>query len=396
MAYDRLPGGSPSSLREANRGRILDTIKQLGAMTQVELSDATGLSPATVSIIVNELASAGMLTTAQITRSGRRATQVALSRGLGLVAGVHFSSRSLRLVLCDPVGTAVAAQRMPLAGDHRADTGLDQAAELLSDLLAEVGAARDELQGVGVAICAPYDPQTDMLSVPGLLRGWDEVRIAESLARRLGAPVVADNDANLAMLAESRFGIAKGAASAVFVSISHGIGAGIMAHGQILRGHSGLAGEIGHVRVAENGQLCRCGNRGCLETAVNATAIAAALRHTVGSVTLRDVIGMAKQGDIGATRVIADAAQHIGFAIAALSNVVSPEITVIGGELAAAGGILVVPLEAAIERHSLHNPLNPPRVHVSQLGTDAAALGAAAYAIDSVFQAAAASSQATA
>lgn len=388
MAVQRVPSGSPSSLREANRARILDTIKQLGAMTQVELADATGLSPATVSIIVNELAVAGLLTTAQVTRSGRRATQVAMSRGLGLVAGVHFSSRALRLVLCDPLGAVVAVKRMPLPSDHRADTTLDQAAELLHDMLADVETDRAGLQGVGVGICAPYDPATDMLSVPGLLRGWDEVRIAESLSRRLGSPVVADNDANLAMLAESRFGIAKSMSSAVFVIVSHGIGAGIMAHGQILRGHAGLAGEIGHIRVVENGQLCRCGNRGCLEMVVNATAIAGALRNTVGSVTLRDIIAMARQGDIGATRVIADAAQHIGFAIAALSNIVSPEITVIGGELAAAGGILTVPLEAALERHSLHNPLNPPRVHISELGTDAAALGAAAYAIDSVFQAA--------
>lgn len=395
MAAHRVPPGSPSSLREANRARILDTIKQLGAMTQVELADATGLSPATVSIIVNELAAGGMLTTAQITRSGRRATQVTMSRGLGLVAGVHFSTRLLRLVLCDPVGTVVAAKRMPLPTDHRSDTSMDQAAELLQDMLTDVGATRDELQGVGVGICAPYDPQTDMLSVPGLLRGWDEVRIAESMSRRMGTPVVADNDANLAMLAESRFGIARGVSSAVFVAISHGIGAGIMTHGQILRGHAGLAGEIGHVRVVENGQLCRCGNRGCLEMVVNAAAIAAALRGAIGSVTLRDVIAMARQGDIGATRVIADAAQHIGFAIAALSNIVSPEVTVIGGELAAAGGILTVPLEAAIERHSLHNPLSPPRVHISELGTDASARGAAAYAIDSVFQAGVAS-QATA
>lgn len=395
MAAHRVPPGSPSSLREANRARILDTIKQLGAMTQVELADATGLSPATVSIIVNELAAGGMLTTAQITRSGRRATQVTMSRGLGLVAGVHFSTRLLRLVLCDPVGTVVAAQRMPLPTDHRSDTSMDQAAELLQDMLTDVGATRDELQGVGVGICAPYDPQTDMLSVPGLLRGWDEVRIAESMSRRMGTPVVADNDANLAMLAESRFGIARGVSSAVFVAISHGIGAGIMTHGQILRGHAGLAGEIGHIRVVENGQLCRCGNRGCLEMVVNAAAIAAALRGAIGSVTLRDVIAMARQGDIGATRVIADAAQHIGFAIAALSNIVSPEVTVIGGELAAAGGILTVPLEAAIERHSLHNPLSPPRVHISELGTDASARGAAAYAIDSVFQAGVAS-QATA
>lgn len=391
MAVSRVPPGSPSSLREANRSRVLDTIKQFGAITQVEVADATGLSPATVSIIVNELVSAGVLTTTQVTRSGRRATRVALSSGLGLVAGLHFSTRSLRVVLCDPEGTVVADQRMPLGSDHRADTSLDQAAELLADLLSDLGAARDELQGVGLAICAPYDPATDMLSVPGLLRGWDEVRVAESMGRRVGKPVVVDNDANLAMLAEARFGVARGATSAVFVSIGHGIGAGILSNGQILRGHAGLAGEIGHIQVADNGQLCKCGNRGCLEVMVNSSAITAALRGVVGPIALRDVILMARQGDIGATRVIADAGRHIGFAIAALCNVVSPEITVVGGELAAAGGILTVPVEAALERHSLHNPLTPLHVEVSALGTDAAVLGAAAFAVDTVIQPAAAS-----
>jgi len=386
MAVSRVPPGSPGSLREANRVRIVDAIKQFGAMTQVEVADRTGLSPATVSIIVNELVATGVFTTEQVTRSGRRATQVTLSRQLGVVAGVHFSSRALRLVLCDAVGTVITQQRMPLAADHRSDTGLDRAAELILDMLDSLGTTRDELHGVGLGICAPYDASTDTLSVPGLMRGWDEVRIAESLSRRLDQPVLVDNDANLAMLAESRFGAARGKSSAVFVHIGHGIGAGILSQGAILRGHAGLAGEIGHIQVVPNGALCRCGNRGCLEMVVNSTAIAANLRQTVGPIALRDVILMARQGDLGATRVIADAAEQIGFALAALTNVLDPETIVVGGELALAGGILTLPLEASLSRHSLHSALTPPRVQLSEFGTEAAVLGAATYAIDSLLQ----------
>jgi predicted NBD/HSP70 family sugar kinase len=223
-----------------------------------------------------------------------------------------------------------------------------------------------------------------MLSVPGLLRGWDEVRIAESMSRRLGKQVVVDNGANLAMLGESRHGIAKAVQSAVFVSIGHGIGAGIMANGEILRGHDGTAGEIGHVRVMENGELCHCGNRGCLEVMVNSTTIVNSLRNTVGNVTLRDVIAMARQGDIGCSRVISDAAHYVGNALSALCNLINPELIVIGGELADAGAALLAPLEAAIERNSLHNPLNPPRVELSILGEDAAVYGAVAFAFDSI------------
>jgi len=383
MSTSRLTPGSQSSLREANRARILDTIRQLGAMTQVELAEITGLSPATVSIIVSELASAGIVMTSQVTRSGRRATQVAISPRLGLVAGIHFSSRSLRLVLSDPAGTVVAEQRMPLPQDHRSDIGLDRAAQLVADMLESSGTPRDHLRAAGLGICAPYDPKTDLLPVPGLMRGWDEVRIAESMSRRLGVPVAVDNDANLAMLAEARYGVARGAASGVFVSLGHGIGAGVMANGAILRGHAGLAGEIGHIQVVENGAVCRCGNRGCLEVVVNSATLAASVRNVLGAVALRDIIAMARHGDIGCTRVIADAAQYIGLALSALCNVLNPEVIVVGGELAGAGGILTAPLEAAIERHALHNPLAPPRVELSELGNDASVLGAAALAIDS-------------
>ena len=137
--------GSQTSLREANRARIVDAVKRHGGLTQVELAGATGLSPATVSNIVKELSASGVLHTSPSTRSGRRAQHVTLARALGLVAGLHFSTRHLRVAVADVAHTVVAEHHLPLAKDHRADNELDRAARLISDMLDNVEATMSEI-----------------------------------------------------------------------------------------------------------------------------------------------------------------------------------------------------------------------------------------------------------
>ncbi len=129
-------------MREANRARIVDSLKRHGHLTQVELAGSTGLSPATVSNIVKELSASGVLNTSTTSRSGRRAVEVTLARRLGLVAGLHFSSRHLRIAISDVGRTVVAENHVPLALEHRHDRELDRASLLLGDMVESVNAAR--------------------------------------------------------------------------------------------------------------------------------------------------------------------------------------------------------------------------------------------------------------
>ena len=147
--------GSQSSLRESNRARIVDAIKQFGGLTQVELAGATGLSAATVSNIVKELATLGIVHTSPSTRSGRRAQHVSLARSPGLVGAVQFDIRHMRVALADSSGSIVAEHQLPLGNEHRADAGLDRAALLISDMLENVDAESTELECVALAIPAP-------------------------------------------------------------------------------------------------------------------------------------------------------------------------------------------------------------------------------------------------
>ena len=380
----RATPGSQTSLREANRARIVEAVKHHGGLTQVELAGITGLSPATVSNIVKELSASGVLHTSPTSRSGRRAQNVTLAHAVGLIAGIHISARHMRVALSDVTNVVVAEHHMPLAKDHRADNELDRAARLIADMLESVEATHDEILGIGIALPAPIRSDTGRIARTGLLRGWDGLAIGELMARRTTRPVFVDNDANLGALAELHSGAARGKSSALYVDVSHGIGAGLILNGRVYRGHSRGAGELGHMTINENGPLCRCGNRGCLEAIAGGPAILDELRDHLGSLKLGDVVLQAMAGDARCIRAIADAGKHIGIATANLCNLLDPERVVVGGELARAGELLLGPMRHAVERSIIVNEDLMPDIVQGQLGPRAATLGAVAYAVDCV------------
>jgi len=384
VGNDRVTPGSQTSLREANRARIVSAVQQRGSLTQVELAGVTGLSPATVSNIVKELTSVGVLHTAPTSRSGRRAQQVTLARNLGLVAGMHFGTRSLRVALSDVAHRIVAEQRMPLPPDHRADQGLERAALLLTEMVDSVDATLSEVLAVGVGVPAPVDVRTGQLSSLGMLRGWDGAAVPEMLGDRLGLPVYIDNDANLGALAEVRLGAARGKQHVVYVRASHGVGGGLVLGGEVFHGRVGAAGEIGHTTIDDQGPVCRCGNRGCLEMYVGAPVLLDMLRPSHGNLTLRDVIAQAEAGDAGCRRVIADAGHHLGVAAAGVCNLFDPELLVVGGELADAGEMLLEPLRAALSQRTIPSTAGPVPVVGAELGAAAEVRGALAVALDTV------------
>ncbi|NUU18438.1 ROK family transcriptional regulator [Cellulomonas humilata] len=375
--------GSQSSLRDANRNLVVETVKRYGGLTQVELSEATGLSQATVSTIVRELLAAGVVDTATTTRSGRRAQMVTLARRVGLAAGVQIGHRHLRLVLGDFSHQVIAEQTLPLPADHRVDTSLDRVALLVVDLVERVGASLDDVVGLGVGLPAPVDASTGMVSVRGIMPGWDTVHIGQVLSKRLGRPVYVDNDANLGAIAESTLGAARQYSDSVFVRASYGTGAGIVINGQVHRGVAGTAGEIGHVQVAFPGELCRCGNRGCLDTVVGASALIDRLRVSSGPLALRDVVQRAIDGDERCGKVVAEAGAMIGMVVAGLGVAVNPQLVVVGGELAETGELLLRPLREAVRRNVLLNQIAPLEVVAASLGSRAEVIGALVLALQS-------------
>lgn len=373
--------GSQSSLREANRALVVDTVRRFGGLTQVELATATGLSAATVSTIVKELLAADVVQTRATVRSGRRAVMVTINRRVGLAVGVHVGLRSLEIVLADAAHEVLARQTLPLPFEHRADTTLDRLCLLVIELLQRVGADVDSLVGIGVGVPVPVDPSTGIISLPGVMRGWDDVPIAHVISKRLGRPVFVDNDANLGALAESTLGAGRPYRDMVYVRVSHGTGAGIVIGGSVYRGFAGTAGEIGHSQVAPNGNICLCGSRGCLDTVVGSRALIAPLSVSHGPMTLRDVVKGVLAGDPGCRRVVADAGTVIGSAVATLALTINPECVVVGGEFAETDEVLIGPIREAIRQRIILTHIAPLEVVPAELGQAAEVTGALALAL---------------
>lgn len=373
--------GSQRALRAANRELVLRALGRGEAMTQAELARDTGLSAATVSNIVRELAGEGRVARQATTSSGRRAQAVRLAPRPGLAVGVDVGRRHLRVAVADLSRRVLAERSVGLTPGHRPGRSLADAAALVHELLSAAGHGAEVL-GVGLGIPGPIDASTGAVSAGSILPEWVGVRPAEEFGRVLGLPVVADNDANLGALAETFWTDSPPGDDLVFIKVGSGIGAGIVLGGRLFRGHRGTAGEIGHTTLNENGAVCRCGNRGCLETVASTTIVLDLLAPQHPGLTVDGAIALAVSGDPAARRVVEDVGRAIGVATANLCNLVNPRIVSIGGPLSGAGELLLGPVRGALQRFAIPAVSQHTEVRLSELGERAEVLGALALVLE--------------
>lgn len=376
----RVGPGSPTSLGDANKDRVLGALRLAGTLTQAEIARATGLAPSTVSKIVAEL-TGSLLVVSEARVNGRASKAVRLARAGGVLVGIEFGHRHLRVGVADPGYSVLAEERVALEPGHRAADGLTESARTMDELLARTGTDRADILGIGLGLPAPIDSRTGMVGAPSILPGWVEVDARAVASDHFGIRVLVDNDANLGALAESRWGAGRGAEIVAYLKLSDGVGAGVVIGGELYRGGSGTAGEIGHTTINEFGRVCRCGNRGCLESFVSTRAVLDLLTHSLGpDITIADVVDRAQGGDVGARRVLADTGHYVGVGVSNLCNVMNPDRIVIGGELAQAGELILGPVRHALDRYAIPSAVSTLELVVAELGARAQLLGALALA----------------
>ncbi|WP_393916287.1 ROK family transcriptional regulator [Halostreptopolyspora alba] len=371
--------GTQAALRQANQQRVIEALRAGGTLTQAELARATGLSAASVSNIVRDLRERGTVSVRQTSSHGRRARGVTLVRPPGAVVGISFSPDRISVALGDGRGTVLARETIAYDVAVGPERGVRRAVWLTETLLGRARAERSMVTAVGVSLPAPVDTTTGEILGVSCLPRWDGYRPSEGLSERIGLPVVVENDANLCALEETRAGVGRGRKHVIYLCLSHGVGAGIIVSGRLLRGAGGTAGEIGHMGLDERGQVCRCGNRGCLETVAGAPYILDMLPRygdAGAPATVTEMVEAAAVWDPGARRIIAEAGAALGRATAILANAVNPELVIVGGELAAAGELLLEPMRRSMELETLSTALDNLSIVQAELGEEAALRGA--------------------
>jgi glucokinase-like ROK family protein len=371
--------GSQSSLHRANLERVVRAVRLAGSLTQAEIARSTGLSAATVSNIVRELRDNGTVQVTPTSSGGRRARSVALSGDAGVVVGVDFGHSHLRVAVGNLAHQVLAEESEPIDVDASASQGFDRAEQLVGRLVRSTGISPEKVLGVGLGVPGPIDVESGALGSTAILPGWSGINPRQELADRLGVPVQVDNDANLGALGELVWGGGRGVKDLAYIKVASGVGAGLVIDGRIYRGPGGTAGEIGHITLDESGPVCRCGNRGCLETFTAARYVLELLRGSHGDgLTVPKMVQLAREGDPGCRRVISDVGRHIGMGVASLCNLLNPSRVVLGGDLAEAGELVLGPIRESVSRYAIPSAAQRLSVVPGALGARAEVLGALA------------------
>lgn len=380
-ADERSAGVLRAAGRDAQARRLVEVLRRQGPLSQAALARRIGLSPATVSNLVRTLRSRGL---ADIEPLNGRESLVSLVENEGIVVSVQVTARSLRAALFDFGGAARHDLVVRFDADHVGGSP-DLVVRLVHKLLADAGLEIEDLVGVAVGLQAPIARATGMITpwARNQLPGWQGFAVEADLQRHFDVPVLGDNDANFAALAEWTWGVGRGCADFLCVLCSAGIGGGFVLDGRIHRGSDGLAGEVGHLVTDPSGPVCFCGSRGCLAMFASERSILRALGASgAPQLSLREVIDSARQGDAACQAVLWEAGHHLGRAIASAAKLVAPGVIAVGGILSEAGPLLFDSVNSSVEINTLRAVSPGIRIEQADLAQDAVLFGGVAAVLD--------------
>jgi glucokinase-like ROK family protein len=388
--------------------QLLRLLRDEGARSRAELGDVIRLSRSKLAVEVDRLVELGLVEPAGLaaSRGGRRSSIVRLSRRLRVV-GIDIGATSIDVAVTNGELEILGHVSTPCNVRQGPDVVLDRALDLLGKLRGE--GLLDEIHGAGIGVPGPVSFREGMPVVPPIMPGWDRFPVREAISQRLACPVLVDNDVNIMALGELHAGLARSVDDFLLVKIGTGVGCGIVVGGGVYRGMSGSAGDIGHIRVDDDGPTCVCGNVGCLEAYFSGAALArdatAAARSgesdflaarladrlaepgEPGELSAVDVAAAVAAGDSFSVRLVREGGRRVGQVLAGLISFFNPGLVVIAGGVAGLGHILLAEIRSVVYRRSPPLATGNLPIVLSELEDTAGVIGATRLISDHVFAA---------
>lgn len=388
MIHQAIPTTS-QQVRRQNRYAILHALRAAQAASKATLARTLRISPATVGSVIEGLRAEDLVVEkgAGPSTGGRRPQLLTLNPVAPLTIGVDLGGTKLTILVLNMRGDVLdrVTHSFPLDGGTVDAHAIGALVRPVVERWRGQGCA-----GAGLAVPGLLSMDEGVVRYSANL-GWRNLPLRAMLAEQLHLPVLIERNTNASLLAEEWWGDVDAAEPALFVTLGSGIGAALQVDGRFLRGASATFGELGHIPIAPDGPLCRCGQRGCLEAMASATAVETAYAALLGEsntgphVPLATIIARADAGETAALAVLHKVADYLGAGMTILVNLLNPGLIILGGELMEAAAILLPRIQAAVADHALAIPQKAVNILPSTLRGDAAAMGAASLVVDACF-----------
>ncbi|MGO1120601.1 ROK family protein [Rhodovibrionaceae bacterium A322] len=394
--------GDSDLIKQINKHRILSAFRPNNSLARIEIADITSLSPATVTVLTQELLDADLLVERQMppapgTRQrGRPRVALGLNADAAYVVGAKISMHQVAVSVTNFVGDVLYENTSTVHANRQPPEIIaDLMKKLVTQAVEQLGLPLDRISGLGIGIPGFID------SVSGVCHwspvfGASAIPFAAMMHERLKLPVYVDNDANLVTLAEQWFGQGKGHSDFLVVSIEHGVGMGAVIGGQLYRGHRGFGSEFGHTKIQRDGALCRCGQRGCVEAYVADYAIVReagafmSIPDLADPIELRQtmigLIDKARTGDPALQQLFERAGEALGVGVANLINLFNPPLVVLSGSGVQAFDLLEKTFYDSLKASALSVEQHDTPVVMGGWDDRIWARGAAALVLQSLFE----------
>ncbi|MYC76230.1 ROK family protein [Candidatus Poribacteria bacterium] len=318
------------------------------------------------------------------------------------VVGIDIGGTKLATVVADKTGHILGKVRKPTRSEKGPEYAIDLLFDMVREVVSQAGLEQASISAIGVSCGGPLDTKTGIVYSPPNLPGWDALPLKARLEAEFQVPVTIENDANASALAEFRFGGGRGYSAVLYMTMSTGIGGGIVIDGQVYHGANDSAGEVGHQILLPNGPHCGCGKRGCLEALCSGPAIARRAQDAIRKylkrenastalLTLTDgrpedvksehVLAAARAGDALASELVQETAYYMGWGIANLVNILNPDIVLLGTIAVAAGDLLLDPIRETVSKFAMTRPAEAVQIAPAQLGDALGDLAAVALVV---------------